>query len=70
MSYMKAERDIMCKINHPFLVRLKYAFQTEKNVYLVMPYIAGGEIFRRLHKEGLLLEVRMSSSIRGESNLC
>ncbi|RLO10295.1 hypothetical protein DYB28_008626, partial [Aphanomyces astaci] len=54
---MQTERDIMTKVDHPFLVKLKYAFQTPANVYLVMPYIPGGELFHTLHKQGLLLEV-------------
>ncbi|RHY26274.1 hypothetical protein DYB25_000579 [Aphanomyces astaci] len=53
---MQTERDIMTKVDHPFLVKLKYAFQTPANVYLVMPYIPGGELFHTLHKQGLLLE--------------
>uniref|UniRef100_M4C5S0 Protein kinase domain-containing protein n=1 Tax=Hyaloperonospora arabidopsidis (strain Emoy2) TaxID=559515 RepID=M4C5S0_HYAAE len=52
----EAERDIMIKINHPFLISLRYAFQTKSNVYLVMPFVAGGELFHHLHKQGLLLE--------------
>ncbi|TMW65732.1 hypothetical protein Poli38472_008374 [Pythium oligandrum] len=56
VSYLQAERDIMTKINHPFLINLRYAFQTPSNVYLVMPFVAGGELFHHLHKEGLLLE--------------
>lgn len=56
IAYLQAERDIMTKVNHPFLIRLRYAFQTTSNVYLVMPFIAGGELFHHLHKEGLLLE--------------
>ena len=53
---MKSERDIMTKVNHPFLIRLKYAFQTDKNVYLVMPFIPGGELFHQLQLQGMLLE--------------
>ncbi|CAI5747315.1 unnamed protein product [Peronospora destructor] len=56
VSYLQAERDIMIKINHPFLISLRYAFQTKSNVYLVMPFVAGGELFHHLHKQGLLLE--------------
>jgi serine/threonine protein kinase len=47
----------MTKINHPFLINLRFAFQTNNNVYLIMPYVAGGELFHHLSKEGLLLEV-------------
>ncbi|RHY30007.1 hypothetical protein DYB32_004690 [Aphanomyces invadans] len=56
---MQTERDIMTKVDHPFLVKLKYAFQSPANVYLVMPYIPGGELFHTLHKQGLLLEVTL-----------
>ncbi|KAG7387252.1 hypothetical protein PHYPSEUDO_014538 [Phytophthora pseudosyringae] len=56
VSYLQAERDIMTKIKHPFLISLRYAFQTKSNVYLVMPFVAGGELFHHLHKQGLLLE--------------
>ncbi|OQR97992.1 kinase, partial [Thraustotheca clavata] len=56
ISNMQTERDIMTKVNHPFLISLKYAFQTTENVYLVMQYIPGGELFHTLHKQGLLLE--------------
>ncbi|KAG7395548.1 hypothetical protein PHYBOEH_003637 [Phytophthora boehmeriae] len=35
VSYLQAERDIMTKINHPFLISLRYAFQTKSNVYLL-----------------------------------
>ncbi|UIZ24937.1 hypothetical protein KXD40_006778 [Peronospora effusa] len=56
VRYLQAERDIMIKINHPFLISLRYAFQTKSNVYLVMPFVAGGELFHHLHKQGLLLE--------------
>ncbi|KAJ0408621.1 hypothetical protein P43SY_008968 [Pythium insidiosum] len=56
VSYLQAERDIMTKINHPFLISLRYAFQTPSNLYIVMPFVAGGELFHHLHKEGLLLQ--------------
>ena len=30
---MMAERNIMGRINHPFIVKLRYAFQTEYEIY-------------------------------------
>lgn len=63
VAYLQAERDIMTKINHPFLVSLRYAFQTASSVYLVMPFVAGGELFHHLSKQGLLLEVFITKLI-------
>ncbi|KAG5178755.1 hypothetical protein JKP88DRAFT_264586 [Tribonema minus] len=56
LSYMKAERDIMARVDHPFIVGLKCAFQTDKKLFLVMEYLPGGELFFHLSKQGLLLE--------------
>jgi serine/threonine protein kinase len=44
------ERAILAKMKHPFIVPLKYAFQNEKKVYLVMKYCPGGELFFHLHQ--------------------
>jgi p70 ribosomal S6 kinase len=56
VTYMKAERDIMARVDHPFIVRLKCAFQTDNKLFLVMDYLAGGELFFHLNKQGLMLE--------------
>ena len=42
VQYMKSERDILTKIDHPFVVSLWYAFQTETKLFLVMDFLAGG----------------------------
>ncbi len=52
----KAERDIMARIDHPFIVNLKCAFQTNSKLFLVMEFLAGGELFFHLSKQGLLKE--------------
>ncbi|VDP93544.1 unnamed protein product [Echinostoma caproni] len=41
---------------HPFLVRLHYAFQNHSNLYIVLEYCPGGELFNYLEREGALLE--------------
>jgi serine/threonine protein kinase len=40
----RAERDILSKIRHPFVVQLHSAFQTRQHLYLVMDYCAGGDL--------------------------
>jgi tRNA A-37 threonylcarbamoyl transferase component Bud32 len=56
ISYMKSERDILCKINHPFLITLKFAFQSKTKLFLVMGFLAGGELFLHLRKRGIISE--------------
>ena len=47
----KAERDIMKKISHPFIVKLHYAFQTPEKLYFVTDFLNGGELFYHLCNE-------------------
>ncbi|XP_007236577.3 serine/threonine-protein kinase Sgk2b [Astyanax mexicanus] len=61
----KAEEHIMCErsvllktVNHPFLVRLHFSFQTKERLYLVMDYAGGGELFYHLQRERAFLEPR------------
>lgn len=56
LSYMRAERDIMTKVDFPFVVGLKFSFQTDEKLFLVMDYLSGGELFFHLRKQGLILE--------------
>ncbi|KAI3408979.1 uncharacterized protein J3R85_019928 [Psidium guajava] len=55
-EYMKAERDILTKIDHPFIVRLRYSFQTKYRLYLVLDFINGGHLFFQLYHHGLFRE--------------
>lgn len=56
MTYMQSERDILTKISHPFIVTLWFAFQSEARLFLVMDFLAGGELFFHLKRKGLILE--------------
>ncbi|XP_015752403.1 PREDICTED: ribosomal protein S6 kinase alpha-3-like [Acropora digitifera] len=47
----KKERDILVDVQHPFIVKLHYAFQTEGKVYLILDFLRGGDLFTRLSKE-------------------
>lgn len=37
-------------IDHPFIIKLRYAFQNEKKLFLVTDYCAGGELFYHIQK--------------------
>jgi len=49
--HTKAERDLMVKINCPFIVNIKFAFQDNVKLYIITEFMQGGEMFFHLHKE-------------------
>eukprot|EP00274_Cyanoptyche_gloeocystis_P006243 CAMPEP_0196652060 /NCGR_PEP_ID=MMETSP1086-20130531/1279_1 /TAXON_ID=77921 /ORGANISM="Cyanoptyche gloeocystis , Strain SAG4.97" /LENGTH=618 /DNA_ID=CAMNT_0041982419 /DNA_START=113 /DNA_END=1969 /DNA_ORIENTATION=+ len=44
------EKTILQEMQHPFIVRLNYAFQTHGKLYLVLDYLCGGELFFHLRR--------------------
>ncbi|CAD8090358.1 unnamed protein product [Paramecium sonneborni] len=44
------ERDIMCNLNHPFIVKIQYAFESRRFLVFVLEYCSGGELFFMLRK--------------------
>ena len=50
VEHIKAERKIMELVDHPFIVKLKYAFQNPSKLYLVMDYCPGGELFFHIQR--------------------
>lgn len=47
-----AERNILTRATHPFIVSLKFAFQTPSKFYLGLEYAPGGELFFHMQKVG------------------
>ena len=52
------EREILEKFDHPFIMKLQFAFQDEYNLYLIMEFVNGGELFHHLKKDGRFNEKR------------
>jgi len=50
VTHIKAERRIMELIDHPFIVKLRYAFQSPQKLYMVMDYCPGGELFFHIQR--------------------
>ena len=48
----------MTYTSHPFIVGLKYAFQTPEKLFLLLDYAAGGNMSRALHKDKRFTEDR------------
>jgi serine/threonine protein kinase len=53
---IQAERNILTRVNHPFVVKMHCSFQTKEKLFIIMDFMAGGELFLRLGREGILLE--------------
>ena len=50
-KYVLTERNILCSLSHPFIVKLNYAFQTNEEMFLVLDYCSGGDLGKYLLKE-------------------
>lgn len=46
------EKNILRKIQHPFIVSMKFTYQTASKFYIGMEYIAGGDLFFHLKNGG------------------
>ena len=46
----KTERKVLALVDHPFIMKLHFAFQSEDKLYLVLDYCPGGELFFHLSR--------------------
>lgn len=58
LAHTSTERTILQNIHCPFLVHLVFAFQTPDKLYMVLDYMAGGELFFWLKKDRKFSEPR------------
>jgi serine/threonine protein kinase len=42
VQYTMSEKNVLTRIQHPFIISLKYAFQTEDQLCMILDYICGG----------------------------
>ncbi len=52
IEHIRCERKILESIDHPFIISLKFAFQTSTKLYIVMEFCNGGELFYHIRKKG------------------
>jgi protein kinase A len=50
IEHTNDERKMLQRVKHPFLITLWGTFQDAKNLYMVMDFIEGGELFSLLRK--------------------
>ncbi|KAF7374609.1 Non-specific serine/threonine protein kinase [Mycena sanguinolenta] len=58
ITHILTERTVLALVNNPFIVPLKFSFQNPDKLYLVMPFINGGELLYHLQREGKFNEDR------------
>ncbi len=58
VEHTKTERRVLEVVKHPFIVKLRYAFQNPKKLYFLLEYCPGGELFFHLQKAGRFEEER------------
>lgn len=58
VAHTLSERNVLIQATSPFLVGLKFSFQTPAKLYLVLDYMNGGELFYHLQKETAFSEER------------
>ncbi|KAA8564210.1 hypothetical protein EYC84_011156 [Monilinia fructicola] len=51
VAHTLAERSVLSQINNPFIVPLKFTFQSPDKLYFVLAFVNGGELFHHLQKE-------------------
>ena len=54
--FFKLQKDILCRINNPFVVKMYYAFRTKNFLFLVMEYLPGGDLNTYIKNCGSLSE--------------
>jgi serum/glucocorticoid-regulated kinase 2 len=58
VTHTLAERTVLAQVNNPFIVPLKFSFQSTEKLYLVLAFVNGGELFHHLQREGKFNEER------------
>lgn len=57
VGHIRAERDILTSSDNPWIVSMQYSFQDERNLYMVLEYLPGGDLMGLLMKENVFPEV-------------
>ena len=56
IKYALTEKKVLASSNHPFIVKLRYSFQSSDLLFLVMDYCPGGDLSHYLSREGRFSE--------------
>jgi len=56
VTHIRAERDVLALADNPWVVKLFFSFQDDRNLYLVMEFLPGGDLMTVLMKYDILSE--------------
>lgn len=56
VAHVRAERDILAVAKNDWIVELKFSFQDDKYLYLVMEFLQGGDLMTLLMEKDILTE--------------
>ena len=62
------ERELLCRLNHPFICNICYAFQDTENLYLVLELSNGGDLRYHLFRNLKFNEQQTSKKIKKYNN--
>ena len=48
---IKSERNLLSKMNHPFIINMHYSFQDNENLYLILDLLSGGDLRYHINKK-------------------
>ena len=65
VEHTNDERKMLARVKHPFLITLWGTFNDSKNLYMVMDFVEGGELFSLLRKS----QVRLAQASRTEQSM-
>ena len=52
VDHVKNEKSILSEIRHPFIVDLLWYYKDKSLLYMLFPYVCGGELFSYLRSAG------------------
>lgn len=55
VSHTRNEQQMLMAVQHPFIINLWGSFQDSANLYMVMDFVPGGELFTLLRRSNVSL---------------
>lgn len=56
VAHIKAEREVLVKAKNSWIIDLKFSFQDDKHLYLIMEFLPGGDFMTLLMRKDILSE--------------